>query len=137
MALRYIGVPTGDFANITLSQWPIYIASCKHYVYSLVDVWATLENYVDIANKGQAIQDVDQLYAKTMKAMEPYKKRELILMCAVIMISRPIAIAHAYACPNSKTNPLKLDYRTYYIYMSTLDTTTNLNMKGVLQDLEL
>jgi hypothetical protein len=46
-----LGVQRGVFAGQTLQQWP----SCTDYL--LVDVWAPLENYADIANVGQNRQD--------------------------------------------------------------------------------
>jgi hypothetical protein len=46
-----LGVQRGVFAEKIIQQWPM----CTEYL--LVDVWAPLKNYADIANVGQDRQD--------------------------------------------------------------------------------
>jgi hypothetical protein len=56
-----LGVQRGVFAEQTLQQWPM----CTDYL--LVDVWAPLENYADIANVSPVRQDrfMNEALAKT------------------------------------------------------------------------
>lgn len=62
-----LGVQKGEFARHNLQTW----TNCTEYV--LVDAWKKQENYMDIANKEQAVQD--QLYRLTMKTLRDFSNQ--------------------------------------------------------------
>lgn len=75
-----IGVLRGDFAKEILTRWP----KCTKYV--LVDAWREMENYHDLSNKNNDIQERN--YQSTLKKLEPWSNkteicRDFSVQCAL------------------------------------------------------
>ena len=101
-----LGVLHGTFAADTLKQWP----SALQYV--LVDLWAPQENYLDLANAGEDVQDSRLRDAKANTA--PWADK--------VQICRNLTTACAELFP-----PAHFDY----VYVDARH-----DRKGVLEDLE-
>jgi len=66
-----LGVKQGSFATATLEGWP----SCEKYY--LIDIWETQENYVDIANVPQQVQD--KFYLETLGRTKKFEGKRVLL----------------------------------------------------------
>ena len=65
-----LGVQRGEFAAATLRGWP----NCSRFV--LVDVWAHLPNYEDLANLDDTAQD--GIMHRALEAVAPWRDRVVI-----------------------------------------------------------
>ena len=68
-----LGVQEGIFANLNLVKW----RRAKRY--TLVDVWAQIDNYDDLANVKNTQQD--RYYETTKKAVRPFLDRTSVDIC--------------------------------------------------------
>ena len=68
-----LGVQEGIFANTNLALWK------RAKRYTLVDVWLHIDNYDDVANVDNTVQE--KYYATTKKAMRPFLDRTSVDIC--------------------------------------------------------
>ena len=74
-----VGVQQGYFAETVLREW-----TGEHYY--LVDVWKHQENYVDIANVNQAVQE--SFMAEALSKVSPWKDRVTVVRNYSVLASK-------------------------------------------------
>ena len=102
-----LGVQRALFSKSLLSAWT------SNREYHLVDVWAKQDNYDDVANQEQSVQD--KIYATAMENVKPWEGK-------------------IHVCRNFTTNCVQ-NYQDDYFDFVYVDARHD--FKGVLQDMQL
>jgi len=102
-----LGVQRAIYSKALLSAWP------SNREYHLVDVWAKQDNYDDVANQEQSVQD--KIYATAMENVKPWEGK-------------------IHVCRNFTTNCVQ-NYQDDYFDFVYVDARHD--FKGVLQDMQL